>query len=279
MAVCEVCFRHCELKPGQTGFCGARICTGGKVVPKAYGAVSSAALDPIEKKPLNRFYPHSMILSLGSCGCNLRCPFCQNSEISWSRQAMEMGAQLEQLSPQDVVQLAQKYRPQGNIGVAYTYNEPLVSYEFVRDTARLVKAAGMKNVLVTNGSAEQSVLDELSDCIDAMNIDLKCFNADTYKLTLGGDLETVKHFIARAVQFCHVELTTLVVPGVSDDENELRELVDWVASLQGGETPLHLTRFFPRFKMTDRAATDIALIKRFADIARKKLKYVYIGNC
>lgn len=278
MARCEVCFRHCVLNEGQTGFCGARVCKGGKVTVKNYGAVSSVALDPIEKKPLNRFYPGSMILSLGGCGCNLRCPFCQNSEISWSETAMKMGDRLDVLMPEDVVETALRYKDRGNIGVAYTYNEPLVSYEYVRDTAQLVRQAGMKNVIVTNGSAEQCVLDELSDCIDAMNVDLKCFNADTYRNVLGGDLEMVKRFITRAAEFCHVELTTLIVPGVSDNEDELCELAEWVASLDS-DIPLHLTRFFPRFKMSHADATDIALIRRFADIAREKLKYVYIGNC
>ena len=278
MAICEVCFRHCELKEGQVGFCGARVCTDGEVVAKNYGKVCSIALDPIEKKPLYRFYPGSKIISVGSCGCNLRCPFCQNHEISWSKQAMQMSDGLEMLSPQELLQIAKKYQDKGNIGAAFTYNEPLVCYEYVRDCARLIRDAGMKNVVVTNGSAEAWVLDELSDCIDAMNIDLKCFNADTYRNVLGGDLETVKKFIRRAVEFCHVELTTLVVPGISDDEGELRELVDWIAEL-GEDVPLHLTRFFPRFKMTDREATDISLLHRFAEIAGEKLKYVYIGNC
>ena len=278
MAECRICFRHCVLGEGQTGFCGARQCVGGRVVTKHYGHLSAAALDPIEKKPLKRFYPGSMILSVGSCGCNLRCPFCQNSEISWSQQAMKMGGELSEVSPAELTALAEKYKSQGNIGVAFTYNEPLVSFEFVRDTAMTVHDAGMKNVLVTNGCAEAQVLDELEGCIDAMNIDLKCFNADTYKIVLGGDLETVKRFIVRAKEFCHVELTTLVVPGVSDDEGELRELVGWVAALDD-EMPLHLTRFFPRFNMTDCEATDTALIRRSADIAREKLKYVYIGNC
>ncbi len=278
MAICEVCFRHCELKEGQVGFCGARVCTDGEVVAKNYGKVCSIALDPIEKKPLYRFYPGSKIISVGSCGCNLRCPFCQNHEISWSKQAMQMSDGLEMLSPQELLQIAKKYQDKGNIGAAFTYNEPLVCYEYVRDCARLIRDAGMKNVVVTNGSAQAGVLDELSDCIDAMNIDLKCFNADTYKKVLGGDLETVKKFIRRAVEFCHVEITTLVVPGISDDEGELRELVDWVAEL-GEDVPLHLTRFFPRFKMTDREATDISLLHRFAEIAGEKLKYVYIGNC
>lgn len=278
MAECRVCFRHCKLGEGQTGLCGARECVGGQVVTKNYGRLSAIALDPIEKKPLNRFYPGAMILSVGGCGCNLRCPFCQNSEISWSAQAMKMGGQLSEVTPSELTALAEKYKSRGNIGVAFTYNEPLVSFEFVRDTARLVHETGMKNVLVTNGCAEAELLDELADCVDAMNIDLKCFDADMYSKVLGGDLETVKRFIARAKEFSHVELTTLVVPGVSDDEGELRELVSWVAALDD-EIPLHLTRFFPRFRMTDRDATDIALIRRFADIAREKLKYVYIGNC
>ena len=278
MAECRVCFRHCKLGEGQTGFCGARECVDGQVVTKNYGRLSAIALDPIEKKPLNRFYPGTMILSVGSCGCNLRCPFCQNSEISWSEQAMKMGGQLSEVTPSELTALAKKYKSRGNIGVAFTYNEPLVSFEFVRDTAKLVHEAGMKNVLVTNGCAEAELLDELADCVDAMNVDLKCFDADRYSKVLGGDLETVKRFIVRAKEFCHVELTTLVVPGVSDDEGELRELVNWVAALDD-EIPLHLTRFFPRFKMTDRGATDVALIRRFADIAREKLRYVYIGNC
>lgn len=286
MARCEVCFRHCELSEGQTGFCGARVCSGGRVVTKNYGSVSSIALDPIEKKPLNRFHPGSMILSVGGCGCNFRCPFCQNHEISWSKQAMQMSNRLDVITPQELAELSQRYKNQGNIGVAFTYNEPLVSFEFVRDTAQLVHKAGMKTVLVTNGSAEPQVLDQLSGCIDAMNIDLKCFNERVYKDVLGGDLETVKRFISRAVQFCHVELTTLIVPGISDDEEELRRLVDWVAQLKdesgktiGENIPLHLTRFYPRFEMSDSRPTDIALIRRFADIARQKLKYVYIGNC
>lgn len=279
MAVCKVCFRQCELKQGQVGFCGARICEGGSVVAKNYGKVCSVALDPIEKKPLYRFFPGSKIISVGSCGCNLRCPFCQNHEISWSGEAMKLGDRLGILSPQELLQIAERYKSKGNIGVAYTYNEPLVCYEYVRDCARLIRDAGMKNVLVTNGCAQTGVLDELSDCIDAMNIDLKCFDADTYRDLLGGDLETVKRFIERAVRFCHVELTTLVVPGVSDDEKQLCELVGWVASLDGGKTPLHLTRFFPRFRMTDREATDIPLLHRLAGIAEEKLRYVYIGNC
>ena len=286
MAVCKVCFRQCELKQGQVGFCGARICEGGSVVAKNYGKVCSVALDPIEKKPLYRFFPGSKIISVGSCGCNLRCPFCQNHEISWSGEAMKLGDRLGILSPQELLQIAERYKSKGNIGVAYTYNEPLVCYEYVRDCARLIRDAGMKNVLVTNGCAQTGVLDELSDCIDAMNIDLKCFDEKTYRNTLGGDLGMVLDFIASAVKSCHVELTTLVVPGISDDAQQLEAMVDHIAQLTdadgktiGQNIPLHLTRYFPRFRMTDRPATDIALIHKLADVARRQLSYVSIGNC
>ena len=278
MEVCEVCFRHCTLNEGQTGFCGARVCREGKITAKNYGKITSIALDPIEKKPLNRFFPKSMIISVGSYGCNLRCPFCQNYEISWSRQAFESDEQARTLTPEQIAELAVEYKPKGNIGVAFTYNEPLVGYEFVRDTARLVKENGMKNVLVSNGTATAQVLDEIMPYIDACNIDLKCFNAHTYKNTLGGDMQTTLDFIATAHKTAHVELTTLIVPGINDTETEMRELSSWVAALDN-EIPLHISRFFPRFHMTDREPTDVSLIYRLADIAREKLKYVYTGNC
>ena len=278
MEVCEVCFRHCTLNEEQTGFCGARVCREGKITAKNYGKITSIALDPIEKKPLRRFHPGSMIISVGSYGCNLRCPFCQNHEISWSRQAFESDEQARTLTPEQLAELAVEYKPKGNIGVAFTYNEPLVGYEFVRDTAKLVKENGMKNVLVSNGTATAQVLDEIMPYIDACNIDLKCFNTHTYKNTLGGDMQTTLDFISTAHKTAHVELTTLIVPGINDTEAEMRELSAWVAALDN-EIPLHISRFFPRFHMTDREPTDVSLIYRLADIAREKLKYVYTGNC
>ena len=175
MPRCEVCFRHCELKEGQLGFCGARICAGGKVTAANYGRITALALDPIEKKPLRRFMPGRRILSVGSYGCNLRCPFCQNHEISWSQQAMQFADTAEFITPDELAAAAERYRARGNVGVAFTYNEPLVGYEFVRDTAKLVQEAGMVNVLVSNGTAEPPVLDEIVPYMDAMNIDLKGF--------------------------------------------------------------------------------------------------------
>lgn len=286
MAVCTVCFRHCDLKEGQTGFCKGRICRDGIVQAKNYGLVTSLALDPIEKKPLARFFPGSRILSVGSFGCNLRCPFCQNHEISWSDEAERFNETAEYISPEELAATAQYYERKKNIGVAYTYNEPLIGYEYVRETAKLVHEAGMKNVIVTNGTAELSVLEELLPYIDAMNIDLKGFTDRYYKDVLDGDRQMVMAFVTRAVQSCHVELTTLVIPGENDSVDEMRQMCQWIASLKdaNGETigrnvPLHISRFFPRFHMMDRQATDVMHIYHLADVARKSLKYVYTGNC
>lgn len=283
MAVCDVCFRHCNISEGKHGFCGARTCRDGKIASANYGRVSSLALDPIEKKPLRRFCPGSLILSVGSIGCNLRCPFCQNAEISWSETAFSMMDRLDFVEPQDIAAVASRYRSEGNIGVAFTYNEPLVGYEFVRDTAKLVHDKGMKNVLVTNGTAGPGVLGEIAPYIDAMNIDLKGFTEHYYSDVLGGDFGMVKDFISEAVKTSHVELTTLIVPGENDTDEEMEKLSEWVAGLDcasgsGEGIPLHVTRFFPSFHMTDRDATDVAVVKHLADVARRHLKYVYTGN-
>ena len=286
MARCDVCFRHCEIKEGKAGFCGVRACVDGQVIPTNYGKITSLALDPIEKKPLNRFYPGSRILSAGSYGCNLRCPFCQNYEISWSEEALRFADTADVVSPEELAQTAFYYRDRGNIGVAFTYNEPLIGYEYILDTARLVKDLGMKTVLVTNGTASLSVLEELAPYIDAMNIDLKGFTDRYYREVLKGDRKMVTDFIERAVQVCHVELTTLIIPGENDTEEEMDAQSRWISGLMdesgkmiGANVPLHISRFFPRFMMQDRNATDVSCIYRLAETARKHLKYVYTGNC
>ena len=286
MARCEVCFRHCEIREGDTGFCGARSCREGRVTASNYGKITSLALDPIEKKPLRRFYPGSLILSAGSYGCNLRCPFCQNHDITWSERAWRFADEAEYLPPEELVEIARSYQNRGNIGIAFTYNEPLVGFEYVRDASRLAHNAGLKTVLVTNGCAQLSVLEELAPGIDAMNIDLKGFTDHYYNDVLKGSRQMVMDFIARAVQVCHVELTCLIVPGENDSEEEMRRMAGWIASLQddrgrqtGREIPLHITRFFPRFHMLDREATDVRVVSHLVRVAQEQLRYVYRGNC
>ena len=281
MPICKVCFRHCKIEEGKTGFCGARTCRDGKVVAANYGKITSAALDPIEKKPLKMFRSGKKVLSIGSYGCNLRCPFCQNSDISWSEQAFEYEKYAEYFSPEEIVERAVELKPKGNIGVAFTYNEPMVGYEFVRDTARLSKKAGLENVLVTNGTADTDVLEETLDYIDAMNIDLKAFSKDFYHNLIGGDLDMTKRFIENSVEKCHVELTTLIIPDENDSEDEMAALSSWVAELEkrySKKIPLHITRFFPRFHMTDKEPTPVSKIFRLVDVAKHKLEYVFPGN-
>ena len=272
-AVCPACFRHCRIREGGTGFCRARKNEGGRIVCVNYGKVTSLALDPIEKKPLARFYPGSRILSAGSFGCNMACPFCQNDTIS---RADEETVQWRYLPPEELAAMARQLEPRGNIGVAYTYNEPMVGFEYVRDTARLVRDLGMKNVVVTNGAFAEETLDEVLPWIDAFNIDLKGFAQAWYR-ELGGDLETVKRFIIRAAERAHVELTALIVPGKNDSEDETRELSRWVASV-GRAIPLHITRFFPRREYADKSPTDIALLRRLAAVAGESLETVVVGN-
>ncbi len=285
MARCEVCFRHCELRDGQTGPCGARAAEGGKVRPVYYGKVSALALDPIEKKPLALFHPGTRILSVGMLGCNLHCPFCQNHEIA-QREGGEFPADKRELSPAVLAEMADNCRDMGNIGVAFTYNEPLVCWEYVWDTAKLVHEKGMLNVMVTNGCADLGILDRLSPYIDAMNIDLKGFTDRYYTDVLGGNRQMVMDFIREAVRRCHVELTTLIVPGENDSEAEMRELSSWVAGLQdvyggkpGSEIPLHISRFFPRYRMTGKKPTDVGKVYSLVKVAEENLRYVYPGNC
>lgn len=273
-ARCELCFHRCELTEGQTGFCRTRACQSGAIVPLNYGKLTSLALDPIEKKPLRRFRPRSLILSVGSFGCNLCCPFCQNHEISM---AGDGAIQTLDVSPKQLADKAAELLPQGNIGVAYTYNEPLVGYEYVQDCAAIVHDQGMVNVLVTNGTIAEKPWRELLPYLDAANIDLKGFTSEWYR-RLGGDLDTVKRSITLAAEQCHVEVTTLLVPGENDSAAEVRALAKWLASVNP-DIPLHLSRFFPRYQMQDRSPTPVERVYQLADEARTWLTYVYTGNC
>ena len=272
-AQCGLCFHRCRLAEGQTGLCRARANRGGRIVPLGYARLTSLALDPIEKKPLRRFRPGSLILSAGSFGCNLRCPFCQNAEISTAGEDFPA----RDCPPEELVQLALGLRTRGNIGLAYTYNEPLVGFEYIRDCAALARKAGLVNVLVTNGTIEPEPWQELLPLIDAVNIDLKGFTEDWYR-RLGGDLSAVMRSIELAARACHLEVTTLLVPGCNDGEHEMRELTAWLASISP-ESPLYLSRFFPRHLMRDMPPTPVERVYRLADVARERLKYVYTGNC
>jgi pyruvate formate lyase activating enzyme len=265
-----ICPHQCRLDEGQTGFCRARKNTGGKIISSNYGLITSLALDPIEKKPLNRFYPGSKILSVGSFGCNLRCPFCQNYEISM---ASENDSIFQYISPEDLVSRAEESKIQGNIGIAFTYNEPLIGYEYVTDAAKLARSQGLETVLVTNGYINKEPLEKLLPHISALNIDLKSFSPDFYK-RISGDIETVKQSIRIASAICHVEVTTLIIPGENDSIDEMRQLSGWLARVDP-EIPLHITRFYPRYKMLEKMPPDETLIEQLADIAFESLKYVF----
>jgi len=272
-AICDLCPRRCSLAEGQTGFCRARANRGGNIVCENYGRVTSLALDPIEKKPLRRFYPGTKILSVGSYGCNMDCAFCQNHTIA---RADSGSVSWETISPDALVTLAEAYRPQGNIGLAFTYNEPLIGYEYVFDCAQLCKQLGLKTVLVTNGTIEERRWVKLLPYIDAANIDLKAFTTEHYR-ALGGDLDTMKRTIQLAQGKIHLELTTLIVPGFNDDDGELRAACEWIASLSA-QIPLHLSRFFPRHRMQGASPTPAETLCRLEAIAREYLTDVYLGN-
>ena len=271
-AICPVCPHHCALSEGQTGLCRARGNRDGRVVSLSYGRVTSIALDPVEKKPFNRWQSGKYILSVGTFGCNLSCAFCQNAAIS------QVGAETdtEELPPERLAEIAEELAPRGNVGAAFTYNEPLIGWEYVYDSAKLLHEKGLLVALVTNGTAEPEILEKLLPYVDAMNIDLKTWSAESYK-KLGGDLDTVKRTIRRAAKSCHVEVTTLAVPGISDSVGDMDEEAAWLSSISE-ELPLHISRYFPRWKM-DAPPTPLATVEALCETARRHLRYVYAGNC
>lgn len=270
-AVCGICPRQCILDEGQTGFCHSRHNVGGSIVCKNYAKLTAIALDPIEKKPLRRYMPGSLILSVGSNGCNLRCPFCQNHSISMSKAGE---CNVVYVTPQVLVKKALQLVPHGNIGIAYTYNEPLISYEYIMDCAKLARKNDLKNVLVTNGYVCEKPLCELLPYIDAVNIDLKAFTQDFYK-KIGGDLETVKNTISICSKSCHTEVTTLIIPDENDSPGEMKELSKWLGQIDKN-IPLHITRFYPRHHYSHKSPTDIKHMYVLSQIARQHLNYVYV---
>jgi len=276
-AVCPICPHACTLEEGQFGTCGARKAKGRAVVAANYGELTALALDPIEKKPLARFRPGTSILSAGSYGCNLNCPFCQNSDIS-RMHGNRLYGNINVTTPMDLVATAMAMKNRGSIGLAYTYNEPLISYEFILDTAKLAHEAGLVNAIVSNGYINEAPFRELLSHLDAANIDLKAFRQKFYDLVgAPKGLETVKRSIELASQYIHVEVTTLIIPGLNDSQEEIDELTSWLAGINP-DIPYHLSRFHPAYRMLDKPPTPRSTILQLVDVAKAHLKHVYTGN-
>ena len=279
---CELCPHGCLLSNGQVGICKVRRAVNGVLVAEGYGKISSENVDPIEKKPLNQFYPGESIYSIGGWGCNFSCSFCQNWTISQRVVSLEQGSGsgssgegLRKYSPPEIVDRAVRA---GGIGIAYTYNEPLISFEFVRDCSILVHEAGLKNVLVTNGYINSQPAEELLPLIDALNIDIKCIDDSFYVAHCGGHVRPVLDFALQALSSsCHVEITNLLIPGLNDDDRQVIALAEWIAKNLGQEVPLHLSAYYPQFKLHLPAAT-LSQVQHARALALKYLTHVYMGN-
>jgi pyruvate formate lyase activating enzyme len=264
---CELCPHRCRIARGKAGICGVRENRGGTLVAATYGKTAAVAMDPIEKKPLFHFHPGASILSIGSVGCNFRCEFCQNWHL------VQRKSPLEDVRIDDLVGIA---RRQGSIGIAYTYNEPVIQFEFVLDCSKAFRAAGMKNVLVTNGFISPGPLEELLPFVDAMNIDLKSMDPSFYKEVCGGELSPVLDTIRAAAKRTHVELTTLLYTGRNDSDAQVRAVIDFVAATDP-EIPLHFSRYFPQHRATA-PPTPAARLESAWRAAKERLPYVYVGN-
>lgn len=269
--LCTLCPHSCRVSLGEKGKCQVRENKGGKLYSLNYGYSTSLALDPIEKKPLYHFYPGNYILSLGSFGCNFKCLFCQNWQLA------QCQPELYEIDSDELVAKALQERDK-SIGLAYTYSEPTVWFEFVLETARKIKNVGLKNVMVSNGFIQEAPLVELLPYIDAFNIDLKGFDHNFYQETIAGDylpvLATLKKIKASNK---HLEITTLLIPGKNDDSEGIEKMVSWIATNLGKDVPLHFTRYFPSYKL-DLPPTSSSSLLRAKEIAKEKLTYVYIGN-
>ncbi|MDD5688174.1 MAG: AmmeMemoRadiSam system radical SAM enzyme [Elusimicrobia bacterium] len=268
---CNLCPWYCIIADSKVGSCHVRKNVDGKLYSLIYSKFTSVSMDPIEKKPLYHFYPGSEILSVGTLGCNFHCQFCQNFEIS---QADFDENLIKNVSSSDIIALAKQYN---SIGLAYTYNEPLINYEWLKETMVEARKYGLKNVIVSNGYINEEPFVNIVENIDAANIDVKSFRDDFYKKYCGGKLASVLRTVEIMVKKKkHVEITNLLIPGLNDSDEEISDLVDWIWSL-GEEIPLHFSRYFPCYKMTVKS-TPFSTLERARKIAIKKLKYVYLGN-
>jgi len=270
---CLLCTHECLLPEGKRGLCRVRENRKGRLYSTVYGQAAAVHTDPVEKKPLYHFHPGRPILSAGTFGCNLSCSFCQNYNLS---QSGKLSVVSTDHSPENLVRMA--LRIEGNIGMAYTYNEPVVFYEYMIDTAGLVHAAGLKNAMISNGFISSEPLRKLLSVTDAFNIDLKAFSDAFYHKHTGGALRPVLNTLLAVVQAGrHLEITHLVIPGLNDDPDLFSQMVNWISRELGEDIPLHLSRYFPAFKLTQ-PPTPTETLHHFAHLAGEKLRYVYTGN-
>ena len=271
---CLLCPHHCRISAGKTGLCRSRRNHGGTLVSDVYAKPCALAVDPVEKKPLYHFHPGTTCLSIACTGCNFRCLNCQNHDIS---QVAPEAVDYYDFTPEAVVSLCQKHRCPG---IAYTYTEPLTYIEYITDTARLAHEAGLWNILVTAGYVCQEPLSDLLPYLDAANIDLKSFSDDIYSRVSGGHLQPVLDTIlAMHHAGVWIELTNLVIPGVNDDLQMIRRMCRWMADNQLCDTPLHFSRFFPRYKMQDTPPTPVATLHAAKQVALEEgISHVYLGN-
>jgi len=271
--ICQLCQHHCKLKEDKTGICGIEKNIDGHLVNLTYGKPSALAIDPIEKKPLNHFLPSSPILSLGTVGCNFHCPFCQNYEISQTRTVEST----RYISPHQIVQMAIE---NGAPSIAYTYNEPTVFYPYAYDIGQIAKENALKNVFVSSGYQSENMIEDMRSWVNAINIDLKSFNPEYYKKSLKtkleGVLDTLRHLAKTEIW---LEVTTLVIEGSNDSDEELTKIAEFIAGELGVHIPWHISAFHPDYKMLDTQYTSEKTLKRAYNIGKRAgLKFVYEGN-
>jgi pyruvate formate lyase activating enzyme len=271
---CNLCPHRCSLKPGSIGNCRVRINENGVLIAENYGLISGMHLDPIEKKPLYHFFPGASIFSVGTVGCNLECGFCQNCDIS--QKGVKESGRLKMSTPEIIIQTA--LRIEENIGIAYTYNEPVIFYEFVYETAVKASEKGLKNVMVSNGYVQPDPLRRLLEYIDAFNIDLKAYDDEFYSVYAKARLKPVLHSIEMIRKSGrHLEITNLVIPGLNDNEHKFKEMIQWIYDFLGENTVLHLSRYFPSYRFTI-PSTPEHILKNLYSIAKDKLPFTYLGN-
>lgn len=270
--LCRLCPQFCRLQEGETGLCGVRREKDGKLYTLNYGVCAALAMDPLEKKPLYHFFPGRNVLSVGTFGCNLSCGFCQN----WHLARQAPGEEATRLKPEDLTAFLDRYQESNPVGLAYTYSEPGMWYEYVLDTSKLVRNKGYKNILVTNGYLNPEPLRELLPYLDALNIDVKAFRDEYYHNHCAGRLKPVLRYVEEAAAVTHVELTYLVVPTLNDSENDIRSFTAWVASLNPA-IPVHFSRYYPQHKFT-LPPTPVSTMESIRRLAQETLQFVYLGN-